>query len=81
MSKAETQPTRMETLEDMLLEQLQQPVVLKDGSTAVNPDGTPMTKNQAIAMNIMNQAMKGDIKAAQYIANLQRLAATKPKKK
>jgi hypothetical protein len=30
-----------------------------------------MTKQEAIATNILNQAMKGDVKAAQYIQNIQ----------
>jgi hypothetical protein len=30
----------MQTIEDYLLSQLDQPVVLKDGSTAVKADGT-----------------------------------------
>lgn len=64
----------MQTMEDYLLSQLDEPVVLKDGSVATKPDGTPMTKNEAIATNILNQAMKGDIKAAQYINSLQQVA-------
>lgn len=61
-------------MEEYLLSQLGEPVVLKDGSVATKPDGTPMTKNEAIATNILNQAMKGDIKAAQYINSLQQVA-------
>lgn len=64
----------MQTMEEYLLSQLDEPVVLKDGSVATKPDGTPMTKNEAIATNILNQAMKGDIKAAQYINSLQQVA-------
>lgn len=44
---------------------------MKDGSVAVKADGTPMTKQEAIATNILNLAMKGDVKAAQYIQNIQ----------
>ena len=33
------------TMEEYLLAQLDQPVLLKDGSTATKPDGTTMTKN------------------------------------
>ncbi len=62
------------TMEEYLLEQLDQPVLLKDGSIAHKPDGTPMTKNEAIATNILNLAMKGDLKAAQFIMSLQKLA-------
>lgn len=60
-----------QTLEDFLLAQLDQPVIIKDGSTALGPDGKPLTKQQAIAMNLLNQAMKGDIKAAEFVMRIQ----------
>ena len=60
-----------QTMEEYLLAQLDTPVILKDGTVATKPDGTPMTKQQAIATNILNLAMKGDVKAAQYIQNIQ----------
>jgi hypothetical protein len=60
-----------QTLEDSLLAQLDQPVIIKDGSTAMGPDGKPLTKQQAIAMNLLNQAMKGDIKAAEFVMRIQ----------
>ena len=59
------------TMEEYLLSQLDTPVILKDGTTMNKPDGTPMTKQEAIATNILNLAMKGDVKAAQYINALQ----------
>ena len=59
------------TMEEYLLSQLDTPVVLKDGSLATAADGHVMTKQEAIATNILNNAMKGDIKAAQYIQSLQ----------
>ena len=59
------------TMEEYLLSQLDTPVILKDGTTMKKPDGTPMTKQEAIATNILNQAMKGDTRAAQYIQNIQ----------
>lgn len=59
------------TMEEYLLSQLETPVLLKDGSIATKPDGSPMTKQEAIATNILNLAMKGDIRAAQYINGLQ----------
>ena len=62
MAKKE-QPEQAQTLEDFLLSQLDQPVILKEGGQAMGPDGKPLTKQQAIAMNLLNQAMKGDIKA------------------
>ena len=59
------------TMEEYLLSQLDTPVRLKDGSVAKKEDGTPMTKQEAIATNILSQAMNGDLKAAQYIQNIQ----------
>ena len=59
------------TMEEYLLSQLDTPVLLKDGSVATKADGSPMTKQEAIATNILNLAMKGDLKSAQYIQSLQ----------
>ena len=58
-------------MEDYLLSQLDQPVILKDGTIATGPDGKPLTKQQALATNILNLAMKGDVKAAQYSQSMQ----------
>lgn len=69
----------MQTMEEYLLSQLDEPVVLKDGSVATKPDGTPMTKNEAIATNILNKAMKGDLNAAKYIQQLQAVAQARKK--
>jgi hypothetical protein len=48
---------------------------------ATTQDGKPMTKQEAIATNILNQAMKGDIKAAQYIQGIQLRANLMKRKK
>ena len=69
-----------QTMEEYLLSQLDTPVVLKDGTMMTKPDGTPMTKQEAIATNILNLAMKGDVKAAQYIQNIQMRAKIMKKK-
>ena len=69
-----------QTLEEYLLSQLDTPVVLKDGTMMTKPDGSPMTKQEAIATNILNLAMKGDVKAAQYIQNIQMRAKIMKKK-
>lgn len=69
-----------QTMEEYLLSQLDTPVILKDGSTATKADGSPMTKQEAIATNILNLAMKGDIRAATYIQNLQARAKIMKKK-
>ena len=66
------EPNEQQTMEEYLLSQLDTPVVLKDGS--------PMTKQEAIATNILNLAMKGDVKAAQYIQNIQMRAKIMKKK-
>ena len=67
-------------MEEYLLSQLDTPVILKDGTMMTKADGTPMTKQEAIATNILNQAMKGDTRAAQYIQNLQARAKIMKKK-
>jgi hypothetical protein len=69
------------TMEEYLLSQLETPVRLKDGTVAKKEDGTPMTKQEAIATNILSQAMNGDIKAVQYIQNLQERARVIKKNK
>jgi len=69
-----------QTMEEYLLSQLDTPVVLKDGTMMTKPDGSPMTKQEAIATNILNLAMKGDVKAAQYIQNIQMRANIMKKK-
>ena len=58
-------------MEEYLLSQLDTPVTLKDGTMMQKPDGSIMTKQEAIATNILNLAMKGYVKAAQYIQNIQ----------
>ena len=72
--------TEQQTMEEYLLSQLETPVKLKDGSIATKEDGSVMTKQEAIATNILNQAMKGDVKAAAYIQNLQMRAKIMKKK-
>jgi hypothetical protein len=68
------------TMEEYLLSQLDTPVVLKDGTEMKAPDGHVMTKQEAIATDILNMAMKGDVKAAQYIQNIQARAKILKKK-
>ena len=76
----EKKDNEQQTMEEYLLSQLDTPVILKDGSTATKADGSPMTKQEAIATNILNLAMKGDIRAATYIQNLQARAKIMKKK-
>lgn len=63
------------TMEEYLLRQLDTPVVLKSGEVMKAQDGHPMTKQEAIATTILNNAMKGDLNAARYIQALQEKAA------
>ena len=69
-----------QTMEDFLLAQLNEEVILKDGTQLKAADGHVMTKQEAIAVNLINNAMKGDVKAAQYIQNIQLRAQMKKKK-
>ena len=64
-------------MEDFLLAQLNEEVILKDGTQLKAADGHVMTKQEAIATNLINLAMKGDTKAAQYIQNIQLRAQMK----
>lgn len=66
-----TEQQQPQTMEDFLLAQLQEEVILKDGTQLKAQDGHVMTKQEAIATNILNMAMKGDVKAANYIQNIQ----------
>ena len=50
-------------MEEYLLSQLDTPVVLKDGTQMKAADGHIMTKQEAIATNILNLAMKGGVNA------------------
>ena len=68
-----------ETFEEYLLKQLDTPVILKSGETAVDAMGNPLTKEQAIATNLINNAMKGDIKSIQYINLLKQQSKRKKK--
>lgn len=77
--KAESQQPQ-QTMEDFLLAQLNEEVILKDGTQLKAADGHVMTKQEAIATNILNLAMKGDVKAAQYIQNIQMRAKIMKKK-
>ena len=60
--KQDEQP--QQTMEDFLLAQLQEEVILKDGTQLKAADGHVMTKQEAIATNLINLAMKGDTKTS-----------------
>ena len=50
-------PDIPETMEDYMLRQLKKTVILKDGTQMKAADGHIMTKQEAIATNILNLAM------------------------
>ena len=53
------------TLEEAFAHELAKDVKLKGGGTAIDPDtGQPLKPAKAIAMSIMQQALKGDIAAS-----------------
>ena len=78
--KQDTTQEVPQTMEDYLLSQLQEEVILKDGNKLKGQDGHVLTKQEAIAVNLINNAMKGDVRAAQYIQNIQQRAAIMKKK-
>ena len=57
MAKDKQLPDQPQTMEDYLLAQLNDEVVLKDGTKLQAPDGHVMTKQEAIATNLINLAM------------------------
>ena len=70
-----------QTMEDYVLSQLKQTVILKSGDTLKDVhDGHELTAEEAIAHNLINNAMKGDVRAAQYIQNIQMRAQLQKKK-
>ena len=70
----------MATIEDYILEHLAKPLRLKDGTVVLNDEGKPITKEEGIAMNLVNQALQGDVKAIEYI-NRAKLVLQNQKKK
>ena len=70
----------MATIEDYILEHLAKPLRLKDGTVVLNDEGKPITKEDGIAMNLVNQALQGDVKAIEYI-NRAKVVAMHQKKK
>lgn len=71
----------MATIEDYICEHLAKPLRLKDGTTVTNDEGQPITKEEGIAMNLVNQALQGDIKAIEYINRAKVVQAQKKKSK
>ena len=57
MAKDKQLPDQQQTMEDFLLAQLNEEVILKDGTQLKAADGHVMTKQEAIATNLINLAM------------------------
>ena len=87
MAKKQEIEEQPQTVEDYLLSQLDKPAMAKNKKTGEfeevkSPeDGHVMTKNELIATTILNNAMKGDLKSATYIQNLQQRASIMKKNK
>lgn len=64
------------TLEDLIIQKLSMVVNTKDGRTATDNEGKPLTPKAAIALSILNNAMKGDIQSATFIRNVTRSATS-----
>lgn len=71
----------MATIEDYICEHLAKPLRLKDGSQVLNDDGKPVTKEEGIAMNVVNQALQGDVKEIEYFNRAKLICAQQKKKK
>lgn len=71
----------MPTIEDFICEHLSKPLKLKDGSVVTNEDGKPVTKEEGIAMNVVNQALQGDVKAIEYCNRAKLISAQQKKKR
>ena len=70
------------TLQEYIIARLDQPVLVKGGSFATDPvDGHQLTATEAIAMKMMQNALNGDIKAAQFIMQLEAADRLQKKRK
>ena len=62
----------MITLQDHLIARLDMPVPAKGGGMLKDPvDGHEMTATEAIAFKMMEKAISGDVRAAQFIMQLE----------
>ena len=60
------------TLQDHLIARLDLPVPTKKGGTLKDPiDGHEMTATEAIAYKMMEKALSGDVRACQFIMQLE----------
>ncbi len=60
------------TLQDHLIARLDMPVPMKGGGTLKDPvDGHEQTAQEAIAFKMMEKALSGDVRSAQFIMQLE----------
>lgn len=76
----------MATIEDYICQQLESSLRVKNKATGMfedvtAEDGHVLTKEEGIAMNLVNQALQGDIKAIEYINRAKLIVAQTKKKK
>ena len=76
----------MATIEDYIVQQLASNLRVKNKKTnlfedVTAEDGHVLTKEEGIAMNLVNQALQGDIKAIEYINRAKLICAQQKKKK
>lgn len=60
----------MKNLESILNQLLDEPVKNKLGDVITDAGGNPITGDKAIAMSLMQKAMKGDLAAASFIYHI-----------
>lgn len=76
----------MATIEDYICQQLESSLRVKNKVTGMfedvtAEDGHVLTKEEGIAMNLVNQALQGDIKAIEYINRAKLISEQQKKKK
>ena len=72
MAKKESEDREVMTLQDHLIARLEMPVPTKGGGTLKDPvDGHEMTATEAIAFKMMEKALSGDVRSAQFIMQLE----------
>jgi hypothetical protein len=60
------------TLQEHIIARLDMPVAVKGGTTLKDPiDGHEMTAQEAIAYRMIEKALAGDTKAAQFVMQLE----------
>ena len=72
MATKQSEDREVMTLQDHLIARLEMPVPTKGGGTLKDPvDGHEMTATEAIAFKMMEKALSGDVRSAQFIMQLE----------